>query len=121
VNAARAARCAGEKDRFWEMRSALFGSAGVLDVDVLVDLGKGLGLDEGWLRACIASDRHDADIRRDMDQAAQARVHGTPSFVLGRTEGEGVRGIRFAGAQPYEAYETRIRAQLGAEAQITSK
>jgi protein-disulfide isomerase len=113
LGAARAARCAGEQGRFWDMRSALFRNAGVLDTDSLVELGASLGLDEPKLRTCVTSTRYDISIRSDMDDATAVGVHATPGFVLGKTSGQGVKGVRFAGAQPYEAYETRIKALLG--------
>lgn len=112
IVAARAVRCAGEQGRYWEMRSTVFKTTDLLDTDMLVELGRGLKLDEASLRACITSERHDAGIRKDMADAAAAGVNATPSFVLGRSVGEGVTGKRFAGAQPYAAYAERINALL---------
>jgi len=115
VGAARAARCAGEEGKFWEMRGALFANTEALDADRIVELGRGLKLDEDRLRACVASDRHDEAIRADMAVAAAAGVHATPAFVLGPSDGDGVKGARFEGAQPYAAYAARINALLQAD------
>jgi protein-disulfide isomerase len=112
IVAARAARCAGEQGRFWEMRHAMFATTDLLDVDMLAELGRGLKLDEAALRSCVTSERHDAGIRKDMAEAASAGVNATPAFVLGRSVGEGVIGTRFEGSQPYAAYAARINALL---------
>ena len=42
-----------------------------------------------------------------------AGVSGTPSFVLGKTApGSTLEGIRIVGAQPYPAFESRIKTLL---------
>jgi predicted DsbA family dithiol-disulfide isomerase len=39
-------------------------------------------------------------------------VTGTPSFVIGRTIGDTLNGILIVGAQPFEAFDTALRALL---------
>jgi len=111
---ARAARCADEKGHFWEMRDALFTISERIDVDAMAEAGAKTGLDEPALRACIKSTRFDDAIRKDMALAESLGVNSTPSFVLGRSQGEWVEGTRFEGSQPYAAYESRIKALLAA-------
>jgi protein-disulfide isomerase len=112
VPAARAARCAAEQGHYWEMRHALFTAPERLEVDALVEIGQRVGADPAPLRACITSTRQDEGIKRDIEQGNKVGVNATPAFVIGRTLGEGVEGTLFVGSQPYEFYESRIRALL---------
>ncbi|HUP98357.1 MAG TPA: thioredoxin domain-containing protein [Usitatibacter sp.] len=114
VTAARAARCAAEDQRFWEMRHALLASEGTLNLDAIVERGESLGLDTAKLRTCATSTRFDNAIRRDLQDARDAGVSLTPSFVLGLSKGDAVEGVRLEGAQDFEYFEERIRALLAA-------
>jgi protein-disulfide isomerase len=112
MGAARAVRCAGEQGKFWEMRSAVFRSTDALNADAIAEIGGTIKVAEGPLRACMATDRHDAGIRKDMEDAAAAGVTATPAFVLGLSAGDGVKGERFLGALPYADFAARINALL---------
>jgi protein-disulfide isomerase len=114
VMAARAARCAAEDGRFWEMREILM-KGEALNAEVIVENGAAAGFDEERLRSCILSTRHDTAIAQDVREAQAAGVRSTPTFVLGTGDGATVTGTRFAGLQPYEAYAARIRAGLEAQ------
>jgi protein-disulfide isomerase len=111
--AAVAVRCAGEQGKFWEMRHEVTLKASALSPDVYRELAGTLGLDLAKLEACIAADTHRAGIDRDVAEATTAGVRGTPTFVLGRTTGTSLEGIRIVGAQPYAVFESRIKALLG--------
>jgi len=110
--AAKAARCAGEQGRFWEMRKGLIVNGNALGPDTAASVGRDLKLDESALRACIASDRFDKVIQAEMDEAKSLGVSGTPTFVLGRSSGDSVEGVRIVGAQPFATFELRIRSLL---------
>ena len=110
--AAKVARCAGEQGRFWEMRHALITSA--LDTETMVKLSKGMNLDVKALQACIADQRVDKALQDDIADADAMGVSGTPTFVLGRSDGDSVEGLRIVGAQPLATFESRIDALLAA-------
>ena len=112
--AALAVRCAGEQGKFWEMRHQVTLKASALGPDVYVALARDLKLDLDKLSACISAERYRAEIDRDVADGMSAGVTGTPSFVLGRTSpGASLEGVRIVGAQPYAAFEARIKALLG--------
>jgi protein-disulfide isomerase len=112
--AALAVRCAGEQGKFWEMRHVVTLNATTLGPPTYDRLAGELGLDGGRFAACIAADRYRAEIDRDIAEAMQAGVTGTPSFVLGATmPGSAVEGLRIVGAQPFPVFEARIKALLG--------
>jgi protein-disulfide isomerase len=113
--AAQAVRCAGEQGKFWEMRHHVTLNASALGGAVYERLARELKLDLPSFSACAASDSHREAIDRDMTAGVNAGVTGTPSFVLGRTTpGATLEGIRIVGAQPYPAFESRIKALLAA-------
>lgn len=111
--AAQAVRCAGEQGKFWEMRHHVTLNAAALGSAVYERLARELGLDLPRFTACAGSDSHRGAIDRDMAAGLSAGVTGTPSFVLGRTvPGSTLEGIRIVGAQPYPAFEARIKSLL---------
>jgi protein-disulfide isomerase len=112
--AAQAVRCAGEQGKFWEMRHQVTLNAAALGGAVYERLARELGLDVPRFTTCAGSDSHREAIDRDVAAGMSAGVTGTPSFVLGRTTpGPTLEGIRIVGAQPYQAFESRIKALLG--------
>jgi protein-disulfide isomerase len=110
--AAHAARCAGEQNRFWEMRHVLTVNAAGLSRDAMFTFAKDLGLDMTQFSACFAGERHKAAIDRDVADARAADVSGTPTFVLGKTTKGDFEGVRIIGAQPYAVFEQKIRELL---------
>ena len=113
--AAKAARCAGEQGKFWEMRLLLVRNASKLAPAFITSTAEGLKLDAKAFAACTASTRFDADIKRDMDVATKLGIEGTPSFVLGRTTPQGVDGVLVIGAQPFQTFDAKIKELLGAK------
>jgi protein-disulfide isomerase len=112
--AAQAVRCAGEQGKFWEMRHHVTLNASALGSAVYERLAGELKLDLPRFTTCAGSESHKDAIDRDMAEGIKAGVTGTPSFVVGRTApGADLEGVRIVGAQPYQAFESRIKALLG--------
>jgi protein-disulfide isomerase len=112
--AARAARCAGEQGRFWEMRDALVRGFKQLGAPFITSVAEQLKLDVAAFKACAASTKHDAAIMQDMNDGRAVNVEGTPTFVLGRTAPKGLDGVLIVGAQPFTAFDAKIKEMLGA-------
>jgi predicted DsbA family dithiol-disulfide isomerase len=49
-----------------------------------------------------------------MADANAVGITGTPGFVIGRTSNGVLEGIKIVGAQPYDAFESKIKQQLAA-------
>lgn len=111
--AAEAAMCAGAQGRFWQMHDRLFATqrewsnqpnaaqrferlAGELDLDMAA-----------W-RDCTANDRTAAIIVADAMQAAEARINGTPTFILNGRGGQ--RAL--SGAVPFDQFAREMDALL---------
>ena len=103
VRAAEAARCAGEQDKFWEYRDALFALRRVTD-DVYPGVAKSLELDYAAWETCVDSGKYVAAVEADRDEAAGLGISGTPAFL--------VNGILISGARPKESFTRVIEAEL---------
>jgi protein-disulfide isomerase len=101
--AAEAARCAGEQDKFWEYRAAMF-EAAKISSELHEATADKLGLDKPAFDACLQSDRYQAAVQADSDEAQSLGISGTPAFVI--------NGIVLSGAQPLEAFVNVIDAEL---------
>ena len=110
--AAGAARCAADQNKFWEMRHAMIVNADQLKADQLLTYAANVKLDVPKFKACLDSDKYRADIDKQIQEGMSAGVTGTPSFVLGRLEGDKLQGVRLVGAQPYSAFDAKIQEML---------
>lgn len=88
--AARAARCAGDQDRFWEYHDLLLAEqAGWARksnaTDDFLGYAERLGLDRSDFGSCLRSDRHARTVTANLRLAERLGVTGTPTvFVNGR-------------------------------------
>jgi len=113
--AAKAARCAGDQGKFWEMHERLSASPATLGMETYLAFARELSLDTASFEACIGGDRHVAGIREDERGAAAAGITGTPSFVVGTAKGDVLEGVRIVGAQPFDAFDRTIRDILAVQ------
>lgn len=112
--AAGAARCAADQGKFWEMRHAMIVNADQLKADQLLTYAANVKLDVPKFKTCLDSDKYRADIDKQIQEGMSAGVNGTPSFVLGRLEGDKLQGVRLVGAQPYATFDAKIQEMLNA-------
>ena len=111
--AARAARCAGEQGKFWEMRIALMRNANLLTPDYIRMTASDLTLESKPFEECAASTRFDAEIQAETREGVALGVGGTPTFVLGRTTATSVEGPMMVGALPYALFDQKLKGLLG--------
>lgn len=115
LKGAHAARCAGDQNKYWEMRHVVLVNANNLKDDVMSTFARDLGLDLPRFEACLNGQKYQAEIQKDIDDARAAGITGTPSFVLGRTAKDGLEGFKIVGAQPYAVFAARINELLTAK------
>ena len=106
--AAKAAHCAREQGKFWEMHDALFEGGGKLDGKDFTRYAAKIGVDDSPFRECMESDRHKEDIDRDIEDAGKASINGTPGFVLGKTTDNEIEGSLISGAQSFTSFKRQI-------------
>jgi protein-disulfide isomerase len=110
--AAQAAHCAGEQQRFWEMREILFQNPQRLNVESLPVHAAALSLDMAAFNECLQSNRHLADIDQDAKDAKSVSLTGTPSFIIGKTASDEISGQVVVGAQPIRTFDVAIDKAL---------
>jgi protein-disulfide isomerase len=101
--AAVASRCALEQGKFWEYHDQMFTST-KLEKDDLVEYARNLKLDDKQFASCLASDKYNADIDKDLEAGRKAGITGTPGFFI--------NGIELSGAQPKDAFTRVIDEEL---------
>ena len=90
LDAANAARCAGDQGKFWEMHDLLYTSqnatpnTGAFSKDRLKALGASLGLAATTYNACVDSGTYNAVVRSDTAISSGA-FSGTPAFTVNGT------------------------------------
>lgn len=106
--AAQAAHCAGEQNKFWEMRDILFTNAKKLEAENLPKYAQVIGLDSAAFESCLASDRYLTLIDQSALDAGSVKITGTPTFVIGKVSKDSVEGQRLVGARHYDVFEKQI-------------
>ena len=72
------------------------------DPAILLEIVKGIGLDEGEARTVLENRTYKAAVDADWEKSRQYGVTGVPTFVVGN------QGV--VGAQPYETLEELVRS-----------
>jgi protein-disulfide isomerase len=113
AKAAQAARCAGDQNKFWEMRSLLIANATKLESEAVLGYAQQLPqLDFQRFKACVQADRYSADIANAAAGAKTQGISGTPTFLIGKTNGDLVDGQLLVGAQPFAVFDKQLKEQL---------
>ena len=112
VRAAKASRCAGEQNKFWELRGALVRNAATLSPALINDQAKLLNLNMAAFDKCLDGTAFDSLIERDIATARSLGVTGTPTFVIGKTVSGAFTGVKVVGAPPLAVFEGRIKSLL---------
>lgn len=112
LKAAEAARCAGDQNKYWELRDALYSNAAPPGDDVISKAVEALSLDKVAFQSCLASEKYKADVQKDASDAATLQISGTPTFVLAKTAKDKLDGVRMVGAQPFASFDAAIQQML---------
>ena len=117
-NAAVAARCAGDQGKYKEMHDRFFAKQASLRQADWNAHAKAVGLDLGDFEACMESKRHEAAVKKDMEEGVEAGVRGTPTFFIGPLDADGTTmrvGNVVTGAQPYRVFKRALDNLLAAK------
>jgi protein-disulfide isomerase len=113
AGAAQATHCAGEQNKFWDMRNLLITNAPLLGADAIFGYAQQLSLDMDKFKACVAADKYLLAIQKQVAELNALGITGTPTFVLGKANGDFLEGLLLVGAQTYTVFDNRIRDLLG--------
>jgi protein-disulfide isomerase len=109
MRAALAARCAGEQNKFWELRDVMGQNPDKLDMDHIAGFAEAMKMDGKSLRACVDSNKYKDSVQADVLEAMKVGANGTPTFVVGRSIGNGVEGELVLGALPYQVFDEKLK------------
>jgi protein-disulfide isomerase len=109
MRAAMAARCAGEQGKFWELRDTMGANPNSLDLEHIVGFAADLKMDTGALRTCIDSGKFKERVQNDVLEAMKIGASGTPTFIVGKSVGEGVDGELVVGAMPFQMFDVKLK------------
>jgi protein-disulfide isomerase len=104
MDAANAARCAGEQDKFWQYHDAIFADQSKLAPADLKASAAKLGLNAKKFDACLEKAKYQPQIQQDMAEATKLGVTGTPTFFI--------NGREITGAQPAQKFEDVIDDEM---------
>jgi len=88
--AANAAMCASEQDKFWEMQGNIFANwngenQGSFNDKRLVAIAEKTGLNMDAFNSCFTANKYRAEIQADFDKGTAFGVQGTPSIFVNGT------------------------------------
>jgi protein-disulfide isomerase len=109
MRAAMAARCAGEQGKFWELRDTMGANPNSLDLEHIIGFAADLKMDTVGLRACIDSAKYKERVQNDVLEAMKIGANGTPTFIVGKSVGEGVDGELVVGAMPFQMFDAKLK------------
>jgi protein-disulfide isomerase len=107
--AAEAAYCGEEQGKYWELREKLVNNGDKLEAKLLPDYAKQVGLNVDKFNTCLESGKYADKIKASSALAGTIGISGTPSFVLGRSKGDMADGIKLVGAQPFAAFDQKLK------------
>ena len=116
----RAAWCASEQGKFWEMHDVLFqnqdrwnGEATNRPDRVISGLAKQLGLNMSQFDACVSTRKYQPQIQANVNEGIRLQVPSTPTFFIGNK--------KIATAVPYDEFKRHVDEALAQARPNTGK
>ena len=107
--AAEAARCANDQRKFWEFHDKLYAGGTDASPETLTRFAREINMDLVAFQQCLSIGKHRSEIDRDIQEATNFGVTGTPGFFI--------NGRLVSGAQAYESFARVINEELAHAAQ----
>lgn len=79
---AAAALCAGDQGKYWEYAAQLFEHQGQADPDSISGYAQNVGIDVPKFAECVNSGKYLSAVRASTQQAQEAGIKATPSFLV---------------------------------------
>lgn len=121
-DAAAAAYCAGDQNKFWEMHDALFENnrdvenQGSFSNARLKAIAEAIGLDVNAFNECFDGGKYEDRVQQDLKDFTAAvpagGQQGTPYFVLTYTAGGETKTDFINGALPFSEFQVKLEAIL---------
>ena len=117
-DAALAAYCAADQNKFWEMHDALFSNnrdlenQGSFSDKRLTAIAESVKLDMTAYQDCYDKGKYKDQVQQDFDDATAAGISGTPFFVMTYKVNGETKTEKIEGAQPITEFQKKIEAAL---------
>jgi protein-disulfide isomerase len=116
-DAALAAYCAGDQNKFWDMHAHLFANTLGEDAGSFTDkrlkvIAETTGLDMAEFNSCYNSGKYLDRIQQDAEDGQAANINGTPGFLVTYTVNGETKTKLIEGAQPFSTFQTELEAIL---------
>ncbi|HJS19880.1 MAG TPA: thioredoxin domain-containing protein [Anaerolineales bacterium] len=117
-DAARAAYCTGDQNKFWDMHALIFanvlgenvGSFTDQRLEAIAENVEGLDMDQ--FNSCYNSGKYEDRVQQDLTDGQAAGITGTPAFLVTYTVNGETKTKIIEGAQPFSAFQTELEAML---------
>lgn len=83
-----AATCAGEQKQFFAFSDLVF-TTKKTDAESLFDFARQIGLRMDQFETCILTEKHSAEIQKDIKDGVDLGIRGTPTFIINDKKIEG--------------------------------
>jgi protein-disulfide isomerase len=113
MKAAQGAHCAGEQEKFWPMKDSLMLNSASLTPELINKLAEQNGVNMEKFRTCMDSGRYLPEIQASEAAGKAIGINGTPSFVVGRVNGDVLEGELVVGAFPFANFDAILKRLLG--------
>jgi len=114
--AAEAAHCAAEQGKYWEMHDRLFANQQALSDKELLAHGRTLGLKGKAFKSCLNSGKYAEQIETDIAEGKKLGISGTPSVLLGISDGKRIKNIKILrGAHPFATFKQEIEKLMNSK------
>lgn len=110
-DAAQAAYCAADQNKFWEIHDALFlnnrdvENQGSFSPRNLMNIAESINLDMAEFQNCFDSETYAERVQNDFDEALSLGVQGTPTFFVTYELNGETQTVIIEGAQPFSAFQ----------------
>lgn len=116
-DAAMAAYCAGDQNKFWDMHAHLFANTLGEDAGSFTDrrlkaIAAETGLDMSQFNSCYNSGKYRERVQQDYEEGQAAGINGTPGFLVTYTVNGETKTKLIEGAQPFTVFQQELEGIL---------
>ena len=117
-DAALAAYCAADQNKFWEMHAALFANnrdvedQGAFSSARLTTIAESISLNMSTYQDCYDSNKYADKVQQDYADTLAAGIQGTPTFIVIYKVNSVDKSTMIEGAQPFEVFQRILDAIL---------
>jgi len=119
-DAAMAAYCAADQNKYWEMYDALYANnrdveeQGSFTSERLRAIAQSVGLDMTTFNSCYSNNKYIDQVNMDFTDAQNAGITGTPFFVITYYVNGQRKDDTIDGAQPFSVFQQKLDAAFTA-------